>query len=434
VINLHGSSRKREGVTGDENIFDIKQGVTITFFIKHNDDRPRIVKYSEIYGSREEKFKWLNNRFLSQIEFQDVLPQSPHYLFIPLKTSVEYQLFPSIIDIFEKYSVGIATARDKFTIDFDKEALIDRLDKFIKLSESDARELFSLGEDAEDWKVTLAQEDVRSSKLSDQKFVRITYRPFDVRFTYYTGKSKGLICRPRKDIMENMLNENEAIVTTRGSKPEPWRDVFAADNMTDIALLSANTSRSSYHFPLYIYEEGRRLSNIKTEIIENLSEKYGQKISPETLFDYIYGLLNSPKYRNKYEKELQRDFPRIWFPEAHDVFQKISNLGRKLIDLHTKKTKISGMLGYTVAGDNIIRKIEYVDGTICINETQCFVGCSQEIWDFTIGSYKVLEKWLKSRKGRSLTSADVEMFSKIASIIKATLQIQETLDSFIGFL
>ncbi len=431
IVNLHGSSRKREGVAGDENIFDIMQGVTITFFIKHGDNRPLSVKYSEIYGSREKKFKWLNNRFLSQVQFQDVTPVSPQYFFVPQQTDPEYQLFPSITEIFNKYSVGIATARDKFTIDFDKEVLYERLNRFLHLAEEEARSHFSLGKDARDWKVKLAQEDIKSKGLNDMNFVKVAYRPFDIRITYYTGRSRGFLCMPRGDIMSNMLNENLAIVTTRGSRPEPWRDIFASDKMTDIAVLSANTSRSSYHFPLYIYKGEERSSNIKSEVIETLSKKYERTISPKALFSYIYGILNSCKYREKYEKELQRDFPRIWFPTTYDEFEKISDQGKKLLDLHTMKSNVSGVLGYPTTGDNRIRKIEYSDGSIHINETQSFVGCSQEIWDFFIGSYRVLEKWLKSRKGRILTSTDIETFSKIATIIKATLEIQKELDSFL---
>ena len=432
IVNLHGSSRKREGVAGDENIFNIMQGVTITFFIKHGDSRPVSVKYSGLFGSREKKFKWLNNRFFSQIQFQNVTPASPQYFFVPQQTDPEYQLLPSITDIFEKYSVGIATARDKFTIDFDKGALYERLNKFIELPEEEARVRFSLGKDARDWKVKFAQEDVKSSGLDNFNFVNVAYRPFDIRVTYYTGRSRGLLCMPRGEIMSNMLHENLAIITTRGSRPEPWRDVFASDKMTDIAVLSANTSRSSYHFPLYIYYGETRSSNIRAEIITELSDRYGQEIAPEALFSYIYGILNSSKYRNKYEEELQRDFPRIWFPSTHDEFKKISDQGRSLLDLHTMRSRVTGMLGYPASGDNRISKIEYSDGLIHINETQHFVGCTPEIWNFTIGSYKVLEKWLKSRKGRTLTSADVETFSKIATLINETLKIQIMLDSSVN--
>ena len=359
-------------------------------------------------------------------------PVFPQYFFVPQQTDTEYQLFHSITEIFNKYSVGIATARDKFTMDFDKETLYQRLSKFIELPEEEARSRFSLGKDARDWKVKLAQEDIKSTGLDNANFVKVTYRPFDIRFTYYTGRSRGLLCMPRGDIMSNMLNENLAIVTTRGSRPEPWRDVFVSEKMTDIAILSANTSRSSYHFPLYIYKGGTRSSNIKPEVIKTLLMKYEQTISPEGLFSYIYGILNSSKYRNKYEKELQRDFPRIWFPATYDEFEKISDQGKKLLDLHTMKTKVIGMLGYPVAGDNRTRKVEYSDESIRINETQSFVGCPQEIWDFSIGSYRVLEKWLKSRKGRTLTSADVETFSKIATLINETLKIQIMLDSSVN--
>ena len=434
VVNLHGSSRKKEGVAGDENVFNIMQGVTITFFIKHKEKQPTSVKYAELYGSRDSKFKWLNNKFFSQVGFEEINPVSPSYFFIPHQVDNEYQSFPSIIDIFEKYSVGIATARDRFTIDFDKSVLTQRLSKFISLPEEEARNLYALGKDARDWKVKYAQDDVIKSALKDSNFVEITYRPFDTRFTYYTGKSRGFICMPRPEVMFNMLNENLALMTTRGSRPEPWRDVFISDKMTDIAALSGNTSRSSYHFPLYLYRDGLVESNIKQEFLRQLSHRFGNPVTPEDFFNYIYGVLNSLKYRRKYNGELQRNFPRIWLPDAKEEFKKITELGRSLVELHTMRKGTQGMFGYPEPGSNKVDLVEYKNDRIYINESQYFAGCEPDIWNYFIGSYRVLEKWLKSRKGRILRSADIEQFSKVGAVIKKTLEIQNAIDLSIGII
>ena len=432
VVNLHGSSRKREGVAGDENVFNIMQGVTITFFIKHKDQRPQKIRYAEVFGNRETKFKWLNNRFFSNIEFEDINPVSPQYFYIPHQTDAEYQAFPSMPDIFKKYSVGIATARDSFTLDFEKDSLKNRLAKFLGLPEEEARQLFSLGKDVQDWKVKTAQDDVRESKLVDDMFTQIAYRPFDYRYTYYTGKSRGLICRPRTEIMSCMLKENIAIVTTRGSRPEPWRDVFASTKMTDIAVLSGNTSRSSYHFPLYLYKNDTKEPNIKPEIIDALSRKYERQITPELIFYYVYGILNSKKYRNKYDSELQRNFPKVWLPQGYEELEKVAQYGNKLLRLHTMEMNIHGILGYPEPGNNKIEFVKFKENKIYINGSQYFDGCTNELWEFSIGSYKVLEKWLKSRKGQTLKSMDIEFFSKIAAIITNTLEIENAVDAFIS--
>ncbi len=428
VVNLHGSSRKKEGVKGDENVFNIKQGVTITFFIKHAGKRDQTVRYAEIFGKKEKKFKWLDNRFLDQINFQEVRPVSPYYFLIPHETDESYISLLPITSIFKKYSVGIATARDKFTLDFEKEKLENRLNEFIGLSEEEARRAFSLGVDAKDWKVKDAQEDVKKTGIREENFIEVTYRPFDSRITYYTGKSRGFICRPRTDVMSNMIKDNLAIDTTRGSRPEAWKDVFASDKMTDIAVLSGNTSRSSYHFPLYLYNDNGKSNNISDTVITQLSQKYGETVSPESIFYYIYGILNSSKYRTKYDKELQRDFPRIWFPETVKEFNSIASYGAALLNIHTMKEPVEGMLSYPESGSNKVTRAKFEDDRVYINDSQYFGGCSSEIWNFSIGSYKVLEKWLKSRIGRELKSSDIELFSKIAAIINKTLEIVVKID------
>lgn len=434
VVNLHGSSRKKEGYSGDENVFNIMQGVTISFFVKHRNHNVRTIKYAEVYGKRVNKFRWLDTKRMHNIDWVDISPKSPLYLLIPNNTDPKYYRYPSLRDIFPINSVGITTARDHFTIAFKERTLQERIEKFVGLSPEEARSTFNLGEDKRDWKVEFAQKDLHDSGPNPDRIVKLQYRPLDFRYTYYTGKSRGFICMPRTEVMGNMVRDNIALLSTRGSGPESWNDIFVSDLITDIAVLSSNTSRSSYHFPLYIYNNGNREANINEDILRQISERFGKKTLPEELFYYVYGVLNSSAYRDKFKSELRTDFPRIPFPDSHSLFVEISNRGKMLASLHTMKEKLPGSLGYPQPGDNRVTKVLYAQYRVYINDSQYFDRCSQEIWGYRVGSYRVLEKWLKSRKGETLRSEDIEYFSRMANIIEQTSNIRQELESYMSFL
>ena len=436
IVNLHGSSRKNEGSTIDENVFGIMQGVSIAFFIKHKNPVNKSVNYLDKFGKRSEKFNWLDNPNSSvfKIDWTKLQPQSPLYLFVPHNSDQEYLGYSSIRDLFPTSSVGIATARDRFTIAMTIETLEKRIEKFIEMDDEDARTYFKLGKDVRDWKVSFAKRDLIDSGKKTSNIIPFDYRPLDTRFTYYTGKSRGFLCMPRPEVMRNMLQDNVGLIITRGSRPEPWRDVFVSYKMTDIAFLSSNTSRSSYHIPLYIYKDGEKFPNINEETLKELSSKYNHEVGPEEIFSYVYGILSSKKYRDRYSDQLKMDFPRIPFPESYEKFQKVKDEGESLVDLHLMRTPVRGILNYPEGGDNKVRKISYENGKIHINERQYFDGVSQELWDFKIGSYNVLEKWLKGRLGSTLHSADIELFSRIAGIIDETIRLTVRIDAIVDFL
>ena len=143
-----------------------------------------------------------------------------------------YITFPRITDIFRKYSVGIVTARDRLTIHWTPEEVWTTVLNFSRMDPELARRAYNLGKDAKDWKVTLAQEDLRKSGPSRDHIVSILYRPFDVRHTYYTGRSRGFHCRPRPEIMHHMLaGENVALITARSNK-SPNMDPVSYTHLT----------------------------------------------------------------------------------------------------------------------------------------------------------------------------------------------------------
>jgi len=212
IFDLHGNSLKKEtGPNGslDQNVFDIRQGVAIAFFVKREQEAEHDaqVHHAELYGTRQRKYDWLDDHDRSDTKWQQINPTSPFYLFVPRDDALEaeYRRFTAIPDVFPVNSVGIVTARDRLTIRWSEQEAWDTVCTFSRMDTELARQGYELGNDARDWKVTMAQEDLLASGPTREKVVPILYRPFDMRHTYYTGRSRGFICRPRSEVMQNML-------------------------------------------------------------------------------------------------------------------------------------------------------------------------------------------------------------------------------------
>ena len=234
---------------------------------------------------------------------------------------------------------------------------------FSSLSIEEARTKYDLGEDARDWKVSYAQEDLKNTGPNQKRIVPILYRPFDVRHTYYTGHSKGFHCMPRPEVMNNMMKDNIALITSRLTKGESFKHALVSNTISEVILLSPKTSNNAFVFPLYTYSEMKgKCKNINSYVINALEKVYGQKVSSRSIFNYIYSILYSSKYRNKYEEFLESDFPRIPFTTSLQIFSTLGELGQNLVDLHLmkdealskSKTKFQGH------GEHTVKKPFYV--------------------------------------------------------------------------
>lgn len=228
ILDLHGNSLKRERCpdgSPDENVFDIRQGVAIAFFVKTGKGSgTATIHHADLWSTREHKYAWLKNHDLTNTPWTEIAPKPPFYLFVPRDEDEleRYNTFPAVTDLFERYSVGIVTARDNLTIHWTPEEVWTTVLNFSRMDPELARQAYRLGKDARDWKVTLAQQDLRQSGPDRDKVVPILYRPFDVRYTYYTGRSRGFHCMPRPEVMRHMLaGENVALAFARQVKASP---------------------------------------------------------------------------------------------------------------------------------------------------------------------------------------------------------------------
>lgn len=238
------------------------------------------------------------------------------------------------------------TARDNLTIRWSPEEVWETVRVFAHMAPELARQSFALGSDAHDWKVTLAQKDLRSSELDRANIVPVLYRPFDVRYTYYTGRSRGFICRPRPEVMRHMLaGENVALLTPRRVEHVGiWRHAFLSTTISEHVAVSLKTI--DYHFPLYRYPDAEchdlfaplgtteRQPNLNAQIVAALAAAHGHEPTPEAIFFYVYAILYAPAYREKYAALLRLDFPRIPLTSDKQLFDKLAALGSRLADLH----------------------------------------------------------------------------------------------------
>jgi predicted helicase len=462
ILNLHGNVKKREicpDGSKDENVFDIQQGVSIGILVKEASKKsPAKVHYADMWGIRDAKYQVLFETEINTTEWMELTPTSPFYFFVPREEELrpEYEKGWKVTEVFSTRSVGLVTARDGLTIRWSRKDMEDTVHDFANLSEEEARDKYRLGSDVRDWKVALAQKDLRNVGLRPELITSILYRPFDLRVTYYTGQSRGFIGQPQQRIMRHMLaGENIALITSRMTKGETYQHALVSKTISEVILLSPKTSNNAFVFPLYLYpaegemqfEGGSRRHNLNTEFIKAVSDKLGlkfvedgkgdleQTLGPEDIFNYAYAVFHSPTYRTRYAEFLKIDFPRLPLTSDKELFKALAAKGTELISLHLMESPALNNLitKYPISGSSEVEKVSYDENNhrVYINKTQYFEGVPPEVWDFHIGGYQVCQKWLKDRKGRTLTYDELTHYQRVIVALKETIRLMAEIDGLI---
>ena len=463
IFDLHGNSLKKETSpdgSPDQNVFAIRQGVAIAFFVKRGggQESKAVVQHAECYGMRDSKYERLDAHDLASTKWQQINPASPFYLFVPRDDALEaeYRRFLSIPEVFSVSevfpvnSVGIVTARDRLTIHWSEQEAWDTVRAFSEMDPELARQGYKLGNDTRDWKVTLAQKDLRDFGPTRENVVPILYRPFDIRRTYYTGRSRGFICMPRPEVMRHMLaGENLALCVGRQGQvvgAGEWNLIYCSQNIEDLNLFYRG---GNVNFPLYLYptadhdhlfvqhKSSERQPNLSPKLVERLEETHGQVPSPEAIFYYTYAVLHTPAYREKYAEFLRIDFPRIPFTKDSALFATFAELGARLVGLHllTSPELDPPACRFEGQGDSVVAqtkaqgfRYDADEQRMYVNKTQYFGPVPLEVYAYRIGGYQVCDKWLKDRKKRRLNLDDIRTYCRMVTAIGLTLDIQQELD------
>ena len=431
VLDLHGNSRKKETTPNgdkDENVFDIMSGVSVVFGVKilENKDKKLAQVYkADLYGLRKEKFDKLDNLNIDKIDWIKI-PEDNDAWVLEGKGKSEYLKGFSLSEIFTKNSTGILTMGDSFIIAENRDVLIKRVDDFLNnnVTELELKNKYGLGKNYAKWII----DNKKKIENNHSKIVPLSYRPFDIKYTYFDN---NLVWRPRTGIMQHFINkENVGLLITKAVNDKDYNHIFITDAISESIFLSGTTATNAINSPLYLYmEQEKRIPNLNEKIWNKINEKVGET-TPENILDYIYAVLHSPKYREKYREFLKTDFPRVPYPEDKEKFWNLVKMGEKLRGLHlmTDKTVNDFITTYSVSGDNLVDKISYKDENVYINEDQYFGNVPEIAWNFYIGGYQPAQKYLKDRKGRNLTSDEIEHYQKIIKVLIETDKTMKEID------
>jgi Predicted helicase len=467
IIDLHGNSKKKETApdgSQDQNVFDIMQGVSINLFIK-NKNRKKKNQLAEVYnynlfGKRNEKYEKLYGNSINSIKWDYLKCQAPYFFFVNKDFSYQksYDKLFSVTDIFRLNNAGLATEFDLFTIKDTKKEAEKLYNDLLSFSKEEIIKRY----DIEEKKISKIENAIEDVKKNKSIITPIDYRPFDNKFTIYTGKSNGFMGRPRGIIMNHMLKNNIALLTCRQQRTSYFKHVFISKYISERCSVSLQTGEVNYVFPLYLYQEANgqqaidgkqdRTPNLNQEIVKQIAGKVGlvftnekeetnDTFAPIDILDYIYAVLHSPVYREKYKEFLKIDFPRIPYPKDKDIFWQLVKLGGELRQIHLLENPIVDkyVTSYPNDGDNIVtRKItkndfEIIDkekglGRVWINDRQYFDKVPVISWEFYIGGYQPAQKWLKDRKGRELSYEDILHYQRIIVALTVTDRLMKEID------
>ena len=466
ILDLHGNSKKKETApdgSADKNVFDIQQGVSINLFIKTDNKKEgtlaRVFHY-DLYGQRESKYQFLWDNTLEQVGFKELKPQAPQYFFVPkdYKLQSEYDEGFSINDIFSLNGTGIVTKRDKLSIHHERANALQAAKDILNMPKHDFYKKYSLPADVRDWRYEWAKNDIEKFGVGGELIQEMNYRPFDKRYIVYTGRTRGFIGWPVVQIMRHFLKgENVGLVFRRQQLGNNQSYYFISNKVISDGLIRSDNKGCESIVPLYLYPDTEQQSldgqqnrkpNLAPVIVQTIAAGLGLRFIPEKeadpktftpidLLDYIYAVLHSPAYRERYKEFLKIDFPRVPYPADKAQFRKLARLGGELRTLHLLENPLLDTLitGYPETGDNTVTKTEYqlTDsktrlGKVSINKKQYFKDVPETDWNFHIGGYQPAQKWLKDRKGRVLTHEDITHYQKIIVALTETGRLMGEID------
>ena len=496
VIDMHGNSTKKQRTPDalieqgdDKNVFDIEQGVSITFLVKLPDStkqKNEVVEADEfeltapvtktigrhklkqpaggmapliarihqcdLWGSRDHKYNWLQTKTMATVSWHDLQPPLPHLLLTPRDEGAmsEYKIGWSIPDIMPINSTGIVTARDDFVIDFEDESIKSRIRYFLdkKHNDEQVKTHLNLSENYI-WRVSEARQQLSGVANWEQLIQPITYRPFDYRRIIY---HPSIVFRTRENVMRHLTSipRNLSLICAKQSK-EDW-GVFVTETIGGHKACVAYDVNT--YFPIHLLQnQGKQGLNYSPKFLMVLSSALNlttdeennnlpHGITAEDVLAYIYAVLHAPSYRTRYAEYLKSDFPRIPIAAIEgaasfaDVWKNLVPLGHALIDLHLlRKVPAKLQANFPIQGSGTIEKPRYTEpkgtiaGRVWINTAQYFEGVAPETWNFKVGGYQVCEKWLKDRKGRTLTLDDIEHYNKVVAALTHTRELMTQIDA-----
>lgn len=472
ILDLHGNAKKKEVAPDgsvDQNVFDIMQGVSINIFIKTGKKKKNELGKAYSYnlqGKREFKYDFLKTNSLRLLNWNDLKIEIPNFFFVKkdFDLSTIYLRGISLNDLFIQKSSGVETRKDLLVISNNEAQLKNVIQDLLILDVAEISKKYKIDNKSRDWKIETAKKDIIAN---NPKIRSIQYRPFDTRKIIYTGYTKGINGYPMYNNFKHFIDvENIGLTYERQCVIGDFTNIIVSNTIVDGHILGTAFSKG-YTAPLYTYVEYKgqktiedievRTPNLNSEIVNQIAKKLNltftnekettegevcfansEEVRPEfrltfapiDILDYIYAVLHSPAYREKYKEFLKIDFPRVPYPKDANTFWQLVKLGGELRQLHLLESPVVSkfITSYPVTGDNEVTKPKYENGKVFINDTQYFDGVPEVAWNFYIGGYQPAQKWLKDRKGRKLEFEDILHYQKIIVALTETDRLMKEVD------
>lgn len=450
-----------------------------------NNSKPAQVFHFDLYGKREEKYDFLNQQSIDSIQWAELDVKEPGFYFVKKDFAFidVYNFGFSLSNLFPNNNSGLTTEFDELAIHYTKSKSEEILTDLRNLTSEEIIRKNDY-ETSQIKKIIIAKIDILKNTVN---IYPISYRPFDKLFCIYTGYSNGIMGRPRNSTMQHFIRgDNFGLVFKRGFDEINSAPVFLTNALFDRrgwtrpGMQGAESIAPLYLYPISsvqanIYQPTERTPNLNPQIVGQIAEKLGLKFTSEKeqtpgtfapidILDYIYAVLHSPTYREKYKEFLKIDFPRVPWPKDPETFWSLVSLGGELREIHLLESpKVNRFITtYPITGNNIVTKPRFepspsepqhlnnslVDhlnnssihhlisspphhlGRVWINDQQYFDGVPSVAWEFYIGGYQPAQKWLKDRKGRTLNFEDILHYQKIIVALNETARLMNEIDKY----
>ena len=491
LLDLHGNAKKKERTPDgsvDQNVFDIQQGVAISLFIRRKDTNSPLARvfHADLWGERETesgggKYGWLATNTIESTQWAELSPKSPGYLFIPRDEALldKYESGWSVPEIFSKNgrpAPGIVTTHDQFAISWTLGQAASKIERFLSTSsEDEARSIWRLCSQKQ-WQYDRAKRELANGSYR-HRIEKVLYRPFDFRYTVF---DRNVAVHRRERVMRHMLaGDNVGLSTTRAIEIQAgFEHVFVSKHITQHHTVSLK--EVNYLFPLYIYPSEQEVSsglykaddrqpNLAPKFTQELEGRLGLRFindgegdlqdsfGPEDALHYIYAVFHSPTYRQRYDQFLRADFPRVPWIDDIELFRALVGLGGQLTQLHLLESPAQDQtgIGFPVPGDYVVESgypkyappghsspgqgVTLEKGRVYISKDnsrsdkrgQYFEGILPEVWEFRIGGYQPMEKWLKDRRGRTLSFDDLNHYQRMGFALAETGRLMGEIDAAI---
>ena len=442
-------------------------------------------------GKREELLESVTKA--DQTPFQVLKPAAEVGLpFVPALVHSTYFSWPLLTELFPVSFPGVKTSRDAFLVDIDREALEDRLSHYFdaQVSHDEMRKMAPvILESNANFEGEIIRDQLRKRGFLAKNVVRYCYRPFDVRWLYWEPET-NLLDRNRPDYFLQVFEGNNWLEARQKQTMENF------DRGYFVRVLADNFGNGlSNFFPLYLQatpDQSSLFDRAQSEKPKpNLSEQARDYLSfkkhlakPEDLFYHTLAVLHSPAYCRENAGALRQDWPRVPLPKNRDALLASAKLGKQIAALLDVETPVPGVTtgkirddlkviavptssegkefdlkltarwghagknGVTMPGKGKVSPRTYQSAEapkpaalaqlgkptldVYLNQTAYWKNVPENVWDYTLGGYQVIKKWLSYREhevlGRSLTADEAREVTHMARRIAALLLLQPDLD------